>query len=454
MTLHATRALIDEALAHASTTREIVIGHGVLTSVADQVSTLFPGRTAVIVADERTWDIAGREVLAALVGGSYATGEPIIFPATPTLRPDLAHVARIKAELGPDTLPIAVGSGTLNDLTKRAAFEAELPYIVVATAPSMDGYTASGAALVANGVKQTFECPAPEAVIADIEILRDAPDSMIASGYGDLVGKVTAGADWILADALGIEPIMPDVWAMVQGPLRGMIANPERFFQKDDAAIEQLFQGLVITGLAIQAAGTTRTASGSEHQFSHLWEMRGLEYEGEVVSHGKKVALGTIISETLYDQLFASPVESMDVEAAVASWPTWDEMEHTIRSTHDHPMLVQKALEECGAKYISPEELRGRLTRLRDAWPDLKPRLQEQLLPLDELRAMLLEGQCPTEAGDIGLTREQLRESYLAAGQIRRRYTVFDIVQEMGLLHRFVDNLFAPDGYWSQEKGA
>ncbi|NLT75596.1 MAG: sn-glycerol-1-phosphate dehydrogenase, partial [Planctomycetes bacterium] len=140
----------------------------------------------------------------------------------------------------------------------------------------------------------------------------------------------------------------------------------------------------------------------------------------------------------------------MDVEAAVASWPTWDEMEHTIRSTHDHPMLVQKALEECGAKYISPEELRGRLTRLRDAWPDLKPRLQEQLLPLDELRAMLLEGQCPTEAGDIGLTREQLRESYLAAGQIRRRYTVFDIVQEMGLLHRFVDNLFAPDGYWSQ----
>src|SRR5690606_40537138 len=99
MTLHATRALIDEALAHASTTREIVIGHGVLTSVADQVSTLFPGRTAVIVADERTWDIAGREVLAALVGGSYATGEPIIFPAPQTRRLDLHHDTTYKAVL-------------------------------------------------------------------------------------------------------------------------------------------------------------------------------------------------------------------------------------------------------------------------------------------------------------------------------------------------------------------
>jgi glycerol-1-phosphate dehydrogenase [NAD(P)+] len=415
---------------------------------------MYPGRRPVIVADERTFRVAGQQVQHELDAAGIPAGDPVVFPAKPTLRPDMRHVERIRAHLGPQTLPIAVGSGTINDLTKRAAFESVLPYVVVATAPSMDGYTASGAALVADGVKQTFECPAPEMVIADLDILRDAPSAMIASGYGDLVGKVTAGADWILADALGIEPIIPDVWQMVQGPLRGMIERPERFFQGDIAAIEQLFQGLVITGLAIQAAGTTRTASGSEHQFSHLWEMRGLEYQGEVVSHGKKVALGTIVSETLYDRLLAFPVGDLDIDATVAAWPTWPQMESTIRETHDHPMLERKALEECAAKYVKPDELRARLTRLKAAWPELEPRLRDQLLPLGELRSMLETAHCPTRPEQIGLTKEQMRESYLAAGQIRRRYTIFDILLEAGLLQNFVDGLFSPGGYWTIEKGA
>jgi glycerol-1-phosphate dehydrogenase [NAD(P)+] len=108
-------------------------------------------------------------------------------------------------------------------------------------APSMDGYTASGAALFANGVKQTFECPAPELVIADLDILWDAPEATIASGYGDIVGKVTAGADWILADALEIEAIIPDVWKMVHeaGLLRGFVDDlfsPEGYWSTVEGA--------------------------------------------------------------------------------------------------------------------------------------------------------------------------------------------------------------------------
>lgn len=454
MTLPSTRAFIEGALAGASTTREIVIGNGVLGDAGTYVSRLYPGRSPVIVADERTFGIAGEAVLASLQAEGGPVGEPVVFPAEPTLKPDIRHVERIRAAFGEATLPIAVGSGTINDLTKRAAFETGVPYMVVATAPSMDGYTASGAALIRDGVKQTFECPAPEVVIADLGILRDAPEAMIASGYGDLVGKVTAGADWILADALGIEPVLPDVWQMVQGPLRGMIAEPERFFRRDEAAIEQLFQGLLITGLAIQTAGTTRTASGSEHQFSHLWEMRGLEHRDELVSHGMKVALGTIVSETLYDRLLAYPVEMLDIEGAVAAWPSWTDMERLIRNTHDHPMLVQKALEECRAKYVSPDELRDRLTLLQQVWPGLRERLRGQLLPLVELNGLLRTAHCPTRPEHIGLDMAQMQESYLAAGQIRRRYTVFDIVQEAGLLHTFVDELFGPTGYWSRMKGA
>jgi glycerol-1-phosphate dehydrogenase [NAD(P)+] len=115
-------------------------------------------------------------------------------------------------------------------------------------------------------------------------------------------------------------------------------------------------------------------------------------------------------------------------------------------------MLVEKALEECRAKYVSPDELRARLTRFQQVWPGLRERLRGQLLPIDELNDLLRRANCPTRPEHIGLDVAQMRESYLAAGQIRRRYTVFDILQEAGLLHAFVDELFAPTGYWSHVK--
>jgi glycerol-1-phosphate dehydrogenase [NAD(P)+] len=301
MTRQITRTDIDAALATASTTRHLLFGSGVLGDIVGLVPRVFPDRPARIVADERTFAIAGRTVMEALTGGGHPVADPVIFPAAPTLRPDTRHVAALHAAFtaGHDPeLPVAVGSGTINDLVKRAAFEADLPYIAVGTAASMDGYTASGAALIHEGVKQTFACSAPVAVVTDLDILCAAPRPMTASGYGDLVGKVTAGADWLIADALGVEPIDPPVWEMVQGPLRDMIADPARFQRGEPEAIEQLFYGLIITGLAIQRSGSTRPASGSEHQFSHLWEMRGLEHEGEFVSHGFKVGMGSIVSTT------------------------------------------------------------------------------------------------------------------------------------------------------------
>lgn len=447
-----TRAQIDAALARASTTRHLLFGAGVLGEAAGLIGERFPDRPVVIVADETTFAVAGEEVLAGLRAAGHPVAEPIVFPGTPTLRPDTRHVEVLRAAfaaMAPAPLPLAVGSGTINDLVKRSAHLAGLPYIVVGTAASMDGYTASGAALIHEGVKQTFPCDAPVAVVADLDILCAAPAPMTASGYGDLVGKVTAGADWLVADALGIEPLIPPVWELVQGPLRAMIADPARFRRGEPAAIEQLFYGLIITGLAIQIAGSTRPASGSEHQFSHLWEMRGLEHEGEFVSHGVKVGLGSIVATALYERLLARDLDSLDVEAAVAAWPAWAEMARGIRARDDHPALIARALEECEAKYIGPDALRARLALLRERWPSLRERLREQLLPVDDLRELLVAGGCPVTPAQIGLTRAQLRASYADARLIRRRYTVYDVAYEAGLFDALVAELFAPGGTWA-----
>jgi len=237
---------------------------------------------------------------------------------------------------------------------------------------------------------------------------------------------------------------------MVQGPLRGVIAQPEKLVAGDADAIEQIFLGLVTTGLAIQVAGSTRPASGSEHQFSHVWEMRGLEYEGRFVSHGFKVGLGTIVATAFFDELIQHEnLAQFDIERAVAAYPTLEEMERAVHRSHGHPLVAAKAMEECRAKHVSSEELRERLTTLRARWPELAPRLQDQLLPIEEVRDLLAAAGCPTTPEEIGLDRAQLRESYRAAQQIRRRYTVFDLGLEIGRFDAIVDALFASDGYWS-----
>ncbi len=449
MRMQIDRALVEAALAEASTTRHLVVEPGGIAAAGTLIPSLYPGRPVMIVADETTFAIAG----AALRAAGQPMLAPIVFPGSPALRPDTQHVASIRARLaaaGEPVLPVAVGSGSINDLTKRAAHEAGLPYIAVATAASMDGYTASGAALIHEGVKQTFGCEAPVAVIADLDVLCAAPRSMTAAGYGDLMGKVTAGADWIVADALGIEPIRPDVWEMVQGPLPSMLADPARYQAGDPASIEGLFLGLVMTGLAIQVSGSTRCASGSEHQFSHLWEMRGLEHGGELVSHGVKVGFGTIFSAALYERFLARDWSRLDVEAAVSVYPSLEAMEAGILAMDDSPALIERAIEECRAKWVDRETLRARLQAFREGWPVLRARLERQMMSAQGLRTHLAEGGCPTEPHEIGLTLAQVRASYAAARWIRRRYTLHDLAYELGVIDELVAEVFAPGGYWAR----
>ena len=136
--------------------------------------------------------------------------EPYVFPAEPPLYAEYSNIEKLRDSLREhDAIPVAVGSGTLNDIVKRSAHECERPYMCVGTAASMDGYTAFGASIEKDGLKQTLSCPAPRAVVADLEVSKHAPEDMTASGYADLLGKVTSGADWLVADALEVEEIDP-----------------------------------------------------------------------------------------------------------------------------------------------------------------------------------------------------------------------------------------------------
>jgi glycerol-1-phosphate dehydrogenase [NAD(P)+] len=442
---------VERALATATDTRAVIVESGALRGVEAALRTHFPSPRTLLVADENTYRAAGRLVRAQLESAGGLAAVPLIFPGAPRLHPEFDHVLRIEAYLkAHDATPVAVGSGVINDLVKLAAHRLGRPYLSVATAASMDGYTAFAAAITHDGIKRVDPCAAPRVVLADVDVLAAAPPAMAASGYGDLLGKVIAGADWMIAGALGIEPIEPTAWEHSQHGLRDWTADPLALRRREPRAFSLLIEGLLMAGLSMQAARSSRPASGSEHLFSHLWEMEGVRRGTDVPSHGFQVGLGTVAAAALAEQLVMRDLTTLNAGAVQAAWPAWEQVEPEVRRSYADPRVAASAVEESKAKHLTPVQVRGRIEAIRRAWPDLQRSLWSQLSPVEELRVMLAAAGCPTTPEELGLTRAELKRDYARARQIRTRYTLLDLAAETGLLDTLVGSLFTREGFWGR----
>jgi glycerol-1-phosphate dehydrogenase [NAD(P)+] len=445
-------ALLARALRAARDTRWLDVDRGCRHAAARTFDSAFGAAPARIVADDRTFAAAGNDVLESFRRAGARCDEAFVFGGD--VDAEHAFVERLEGALrATGAIPVAVGSGTINDLTKLAAHRLGRPYMAVATAASMDGYTAYGASITFRGSKQTFDCPAPRAVVADLDVIARAPRGMNASGYADLLAKGVAGADWIVADAAGEEPVDAAVWATVQEFLPAWVAEPGGIARSEPDRLAKLVVGLMMSGFAMQAARSSRPASGADHQFSHLWDMQHHTYQGAAPSHGFKVGIGSLASLELYTALLRRDLDRLDIEAAVAAWPTLEQVEWRIKVLFGAGELAAKAMEETRAKHPTPEILRAQFVRLRDGWPALRVRLARHLAPFRETRAMLEAAGSPCEPEQIGISRERLRQSFEQAYYIRRRFTVLDLAMRLGVFDSALDELFGPQGVWATEGG-
>lgn len=439
---HADRQRIDNALKAARDTKQLLIGRGVLRDTGALFASLFQNQSAILVADDGTYAVAGKSVEESLGYAGVRLHDAIVLPSE-GLYAESQFVDQAFAGLtATDAIPIAVGAGTINDVVKLAAYRAGRRYLCVATAASMDGYTAYGSSITHEGSKQTFDCPAPLGVVADIDIIAAAPPWLNASGYADLFAKCPAGADWLLADGMGVDPIDAPTWGMVQDRLRDWLADPHGVRRGEIKPIYRLTVALMMTGFAMQSALSSRPASGAEHQFSHLWDMENHTHEGESPSHGFKVGIGSLASLRLYEAILNRPLDQFYIESAAAQWPEWEQEEATIHQIFDDKALINKALEESHAKRASRDEVRFELARLANAWPQLRGRLKQQVYSVAEARDMLAAAGCPIESYQIGISVERLRSSHLKAYYLRRRYTVLDFVRRAGLWQELISDGF------------
>lgn len=278
--------------------------------------------------------------------------------------------------------------------------------------------------MTVDGTKTTIRCPAPYAICADLDVLQTAPAPMFAAGYADLLAKIPGGADWIIADRLGIEPIRKDIWELIQTPLRDRLA--------DASDMGKVFAGLASTGYGMQMYRESRPASGAEHLFSHIWEMERLTYQGEEVSHGFKVGIGTMISTLLMEYVIQHDFDAL--RSRMKEPLSREERKKEIAGLMANGCYGAAPMETALKKYLTPEETFKRRELIASKWTELQKDLKKQIYPFDELRSMLRKAHCPASPEEIGLSKEQFLHAIPAAQLIRVRYTILDLLYECGLL--------------------
>ncbi len=441
---------IERALQRTTDTKDLFIGSGVVARTAEMFLKLFPGQKAIIIADTNTWEVAGKAVLQSLEAASVPYEQSFILD-DPDLYAEWKFVEQLKAKLEPlDVIAIAVGSGVINDLTKYVSHLLGRKYMCVGTAASMDGYTAYGASITKDGNKQTFSCPAPYGFVMDPVIAAAAPKELAASGYADLIAKIPAAADWMLADAVGAEAIDPFGWELVQDGLKESLSAPAAVHAGDVEMTERLSEGLLMSGFAMQAIHSSRPASGTEHQFSHCWDMENLAYpNGKHVSHGFKVGIGTLASTASLEFLLEKDLETIDVEKCVAQWKSWEQMEQEIREVFaGKPGHLARGLEETKGKYVDKDGLRRQLEALKAAWPELKEKIRAQIIPLHEVYEDLKLVGAPYEPEMICVDRARMRKTFSYIPYMRSRFTNIDVVYRLGLMPELTERLFGKGGIW------
>ena len=331
-----------------------------------------------LVADNYTYEAAGRQVEQLLDQAGLAYHKRVFQTETPLVPNEYALGSVLAAMTSQDDMLLAVGSGTLNDVTKYVSARTGIPYVIAATAPSMDGYASTVAPTILDGFKTTLPAVYPAAIVADVDILKDAPMPMLTAGFGDIIGKFTSLADWRLSHQLNGEYYCPEVAGVIEAAVETCAANAKALAQREPQAIQAVTEALILSGLAMGMVGVSRPASGAEHQMAHYWEMDALRRGEEHPLHGNAVGVGTVLAASLYEmaveylpQGFAAPDKGQILACLQAAGSCADPKELGIRrelclESLLHAMelrdrfTVQKLLEQKGQLISCAQELVAR----------------------------------------------------------------------------------------------
>ncbi|MBQ0080546.1 MAG: sn-glycerol-1-phosphate dehydrogenase [Alistipes sp.] len=439
---------MDNALKLAGQTKCVEISQGALKRVPNIFREYFPGEKAIVVTDLNTWTAAGEALYNIMNAAGIECLKYVIEERS--FHAEMKYVDLIQGILKQENaIALAVGSGVINDLCKLAAYRLGKKYICVASAASADGYSASGSAIIFEGAKQTFKCDAPLVIIGDVDVLRGAPAHLTVAGYGDLAAKVTCGAEWMIADLFGTEPINDVVWHVIHDKLPELLADAQGIADRTPEALEKLFAGLTISGVAMQIAnGDTRPLSCAEHLYGHILDMTNHEFNGRHPLHGYQVAIGSLTMCAFFDELYKYDLTKIDVEKCVAAWPTLEQEQNRAKEMFKNFPVPNLGYEMITKKWQPKEEIRRQLTLVKENWPEFKKKLQNQTYTFEKMYNLFSTAGAPTDPSQIGVSREKLRKDTDMVQLFRWRINLFDLAKRAGIYDQLLDGVFGKGGRW------
>lgn len=385
-------------------------------------------RRPYLICDAVTYQVAGERCMEILRGAGVKAGLHQLIHT----KFDEATLGELLINCPADCdIAVAVGAGSINDMTRYFSFKLGIPFMTVATAAPMDGFASSIAALQVNRLKTTFEAQTPAAILGDTEILKRAPYPMIAAGLGDLLGKSTCLCDWKLARLINGEHYCHRIVELVETCVQDTLRNAGRVGERDPEVLGGILEGLVLTGVAMSLYGNSRPASGCEHHMSHYWEMIFEQQQRRPAPHGTQVGVGTILVLKLTEALRRTRVDFGAARAAAQAYDpaAWEREIHAAYGPAARGVIRM----ELDAQ---KNETQGRLRRIgvmEEHWGEILSLLEA--LPASETVAALLRSlRSPYLPEEIGVDEALLRNTFLYCKEVRARYTILQMLWDLGVL--------------------
>ncbi|MBE2222213.1 MAG: sn-glycerol-1-phosphate dehydrogenase, partial [Anaerolineae bacterium] len=276
----------------------------------------------LIVSDDNTYEALGNEVETALKERKFTPHSLILQGNGNHVKADARNILNVLVALQPETAVIvAIGSGTITDIVRFVSHRTGLPFISMPTAASVDAYSSFTTSIMVEGVKHSLQAKQPDAIFVSIDTLRTAPPPMTAAGFGDMLAKYTALADWKLAHLLVDEPYDIELVKSVEIALDRCVSEVEEIGEHSRKGIEILIDGLNESGICMAKAKNSRPASGSEHSLSHYWEITHLKRDQPLALHGARTGVAAGVIAGLYEKIRCLSREEVAKRLENANYP-------------------------------------------------------------------------------------------------------------------------------------
>ncbi len=401
---------------HTFATKVCEIGSGVTERAGKILADANFPKKVLFVADDNTLR-ASAGLLESLEASGFEC-KKIIYKNMTYAR--VEQVNELKALCSDIDGIISVGTGSLNDICRVTAYGLKKRFCIFATAPSMDGFASDTAPIVENNFKVSWKAEQPEIILADTKILAKSPVELKAAGFGDMVAKYIGILDWRIANLLIGEYYCPKVAAITMKGLEKVVSLADKVTLEDEEAAGGIMEGLVLSGLGMKLATSSRPASGAEHVVSHYWECYKLARGIWPEFHGKKVGVATVLVNRIYHNI-ADRVADINT---IPDPTNWDEVKAAFAPEQLDELM--KANTPTITDKVDPAKLKA-------CWPEIR-RLIKEILPSDEaLMKMMKTAGAVTEPADVHVSEELVEQGLKYHSYMRYRILLTRLMPMMQL---------------------